>query len=253
MTIEQFHSAFPDWTDKSQYPDPDEFSLSQWAWEFLRRNPKYQSDFATLELETDQGVRNRRSLQTGTAYGLNRPMIDPRIPAIKLQDRIFQDGTPRIIGVSIQPFQLSAFQAAVVIDLRLPIEAQIDLAKSPLYEEQFRFDMTKKQAEVEAEPGKLYKRAHPGKYSEYLRVLDARRTEGNTYRQIAKTIFPFLADAKNEGEERARDAYKAAVALRDGDYRFLPMFSIPAIDEDLILLCQISSQANAERIVPCFL
>jgi hypothetical protein len=32
----------PDWTDKTQYPDPHNASALQWAWEFLRRNPEYQ-------------------------------------------------------------------------------------------------------------------------------------------------------------------------------------------------------------------
>ena len=35
----------PDWTDPSAYPEPDNASLRQWAWEFLRRNPDYQEDF----------------------------------------------------------------------------------------------------------------------------------------------------------------------------------------------------------------
>jgi hypothetical protein len=32
----------PDWTKPQQYPNPKTTSMEQWAWEFLRRNPKYQ-------------------------------------------------------------------------------------------------------------------------------------------------------------------------------------------------------------------
>lgn len=36
----------PDWRDASAYPlKTDDLSLSQWAWEFLRRNPDYQKDY----------------------------------------------------------------------------------------------------------------------------------------------------------------------------------------------------------------
>jgi hypothetical protein len=35
----------PDWRDGSQYPDPQNTSPSQWAWEFLRRNADYQADW----------------------------------------------------------------------------------------------------------------------------------------------------------------------------------------------------------------
>lgn len=35
----------PDWTDPDGYPDHGE-NVSAWAWEFLRRNPEYQADYA---------------------------------------------------------------------------------------------------------------------------------------------------------------------------------------------------------------
>lgn len=35
----------PDWTDPAAYPDHGE-NAAAWAWEFLRRNPEYQEDFA---------------------------------------------------------------------------------------------------------------------------------------------------------------------------------------------------------------
>ncbi len=36
----------PDWKDPEAYPETDDLSLGQWAWQFLRRNPEYQTDFA---------------------------------------------------------------------------------------------------------------------------------------------------------------------------------------------------------------
>lgn len=42
------HSFFdrPDGTDKSQYPVWNELLPSEWAWEFVRRNPEYRQDHA---------------------------------------------------------------------------------------------------------------------------------------------------------------------------------------------------------------
>jgi hypothetical protein len=35
----------PDWKDPKAYPKPNDRSLKQWAWQFLRRNPEYQADY----------------------------------------------------------------------------------------------------------------------------------------------------------------------------------------------------------------
>src|SRR5690242_9535859 len=32
----------PDWTQQNEYPNPNNTTPLQWAWEFLRRNPEYQ-------------------------------------------------------------------------------------------------------------------------------------------------------------------------------------------------------------------
>lgn len=38
----------PDWKNKDQYPNNTITKPEEWAWEFLRRNPDYQSDYADL-------------------------------------------------------------------------------------------------------------------------------------------------------------------------------------------------------------
>ncbi len=38
-------SIKPDWKNESDYPNPKTTSMGRWAWEFLRRNPKYRSDY----------------------------------------------------------------------------------------------------------------------------------------------------------------------------------------------------------------
>ncbi len=36
----------PDWRDEEAYAYLDDASPAQWAWEFVRRNPNYQTDYA---------------------------------------------------------------------------------------------------------------------------------------------------------------------------------------------------------------
>ena len=51
----------PDWRDAKAYPKPKDLSWREWAWQFLRRNPEYQSDYEswralldTLPADCDQ-------------------------------------------------------------------------------------------------------------------------------------------------------------------------------------------------------
>ncbi|QOJ19714.1 MAG: DUF2285 domain-containing protein [Gammaproteobacteria bacterium] len=51
----------PDWRDASAYPlTADDLSLSQWAWEFLRRNPEYQNDYGYCAQSPDFGRKYTR-------------------------------------------------------------------------------------------------------------------------------------------------------------------------------------------------
>jgi len=39
----------PNWEDASNYPDPAEATLHDWAWEFIRRSPDYRKDWARFQ------------------------------------------------------------------------------------------------------------------------------------------------------------------------------------------------------------
>ncbi|WP_150621151.1 transcriptional regulator domain-containing protein [Pandoraea horticolens] len=95
----------PDWTDESAYPDPADntFTLSEWAWQFLRRNEGYQADWIeyvrsldalanrvpsltdVCRLETDPAFRRSAAGQafrqlmddgTGEEYDLVRDQVE---------------------------------------------------------------------------------------------------------------------------------------------------------------------------------
>ena len=38
----------PNWKNEAEYPDAEKTSTTQWAWEFLRRNPEYKEDYEKL-------------------------------------------------------------------------------------------------------------------------------------------------------------------------------------------------------------
>ena len=67
--------AFPDWKESSEYPKCfEEWGVFKWVWEFLRRNPDYQSDFAhfsSIPAYTDDGKTGKLS---GTSLATWEPM-----------------------------------------------------------------------------------------------------------------------------------------------------------------------------------
>lgn len=46
------------WLDEREYHFEKRMSLQQWAWEFLRRNPLYQADYADLRAIIDEAAAN---------------------------------------------------------------------------------------------------------------------------------------------------------------------------------------------------
>lgn len=228
MATAQFLASLPDWRDKNQYPQGlGQFSLNQWAWEFLRRNPKYHDDYAAIGLVPDQELRERESLQVGMSYGLNGSMIDPKVAAPELEGQIFVASTPRIIGPTKyhNPIDIGAYQAAAIIDLRLPIDRQLKSIGSDLCQLQDYMINKQKDQIDKTQWQRRYKKARPEKYSAYLRVLDAWAHEQQLKsQQVAAVIFPHLInnDDPSAGINAVRTAKTAATRLRDADYRFLP-------------------------------
>lgn len=49
MSTQKKTDWIPNWQKVEKYPDPATTSARQWAWEFLRRSPLYQDDYADFE------------------------------------------------------------------------------------------------------------------------------------------------------------------------------------------------------------
>lgn len=72
--IEEGHlfPPFGDWKTGKKYPDPKKADYEQWAWEFLRRNPKYQKDWQMVE-----DAKNKMGIQVNI---LNPENLDEETP-----------------------------------------------------------------------------------------------------------------------------------------------------------------------------
>lgn len=51
----------PDWRDTTQYPNPIDATTDNWRWQFLRRNPEYQSFYAHLREWADAQKEKKES------------------------------------------------------------------------------------------------------------------------------------------------------------------------------------------------
>lgn len=71
----------PDWHYEDQYPG-DETTLVQWGWEFLRRNPEYQSDYERFRTEPGEELEksSQRHWQEKLQKYCLRRFIPPESP-----------------------------------------------------------------------------------------------------------------------------------------------------------------------------
>ncbi|MEN8197814.1 MAG: DUF6499 domain-containing protein, partial [Pseudomonadota bacterium] len=74
LTAKAQDLGIPDWKDKDAYPAPDELSMDEWRWEFLRRNAQYREDFARSE---DSFTDESKARYFERVYKLAYP-IDPQ-------------------------------------------------------------------------------------------------------------------------------------------------------------------------------
>ena len=238
MTVSDW---LPDWKDPTQYPDGSE-SPTRFAWEFLRRNPDYQADFAEYCRQTDAGVEFDYDppLQDGESHSdylsrvgnvyrsvsISRLFLDKwgllsgshyRVPNPAGPGANFKAG----IGTSSPGPESDAFQddtkLILSFDLSLPLKIQFDraLAYAKFDQEMFR------------QRGGQVRDLRPRieKFPHYLRVLDA-KLWGHTNSEIAAQLLPHIEDGHDSGHiasKRIHDDLRAAQRLRDLDYRWLPL------------------------------
>ncbi len=80
----------PCWKYSSDYPDPKETNLLQWAWEFFRRNPGYRADYNEFVSLPDE-VKSSGILADGTISRFCQ-CDPPALPNEKINDYLSRVG-----------------------------------------------------------------------------------------------------------------------------------------------------------------
>ena len=218
-----------DWTDLNNYEHLDlekNPSDEVFAWEFLRRNPQYQNDFAEYE-RTQKFPGYTRYILTGEGkyisryedmlnwYGLSREFvnIDPKIATLP----VF------VKGVYPRFFQKDdLLELAAITDMDEDFletkqdEIVVVLSTSQSLGDQF--DRIKDQLKSDQDKNSAFRRRRE-KYLTYLRLLDADLLDAPED-EVLKVLYP--------NEEKPRTILfknlTAAKKMRDYNYRRLLAF-----------------------------
>ena len=184
----------PDWRDPSQYPDPKKASGEQWAWEFLRRNPKYQQEY---QLAKEAGDKKTWESLT-ESWGIGSAPLDPSADTwivlafidtgvgpgkqkpVNMGPPVLNSLMVRELG-SDEKTPLKESEVALVFDLALPLAPQLQRAKGHMLRKQ-RGSWGKRRGIVDSE-----KRARVDLYQIYLRLLDA-EIKGASVTHMAKVL-----------------------------------------------------------------
>ncbi len=225
----------PNWQDLTQYPDSKKGIGRIWAWEFLRRNPKYQQlwqEYAALPKSAGfiyHGfsvfeIRDRFENEFGVSYPAAPPSMTASDPEFERRVR-FTTQQPPYWTLPLDPSEECDFGALdiehpaeviVKFDLRLQLSPQLARTKAILKIEAKRLA---KAGVLGGEPRSRFEQ-----YQDYLRVLDA-KTSGASSKMIAKEILGVTDKAALDDtqylKEKVDDVFEPAKRLRDGGYRFL--------------------------------
>ena len=199
-----------DFTKPKQYPDSDKKSGAELAWEFLRRNPKYQEDFDKI-----------KKLKSSLAKSKLQQKWLPGRPMLKLFDP--KDNKPR--GLKLALTHAPRFQVImskgtgtthieslykgdvfVTFNLNVPIKRQLDKTRKFLERE-------RKEQKIKPIEKNYQRHIFPL----YCRILDA-KAENKTNELLAK--FFYGGRTKGDAFEKIKQEIKVAYRLRDLDYKF---------------------------------
>lgn len=97
----------PDWQDEAQYEDHGDY-LQDWAWEFLRRNPEYQKDYARwAELPDEDEAGKNHSPKYAVSVCLEDDM------------RYYHAVPAALPGETVAQFETRTSATAVLLQLHL--------------------------------------------------------------------------------------------------------------------------------------
>jgi len=198
-----------DFTKPKQYPDPDKRSSALLAWEFLRRNPKYQEDFDKFKKLKSSSAK--RKLQEKWLSGISSlTLFDPKDNQPR-RLKLALPHAPRFNVIkgkeTVNIESLNEGGVSVTFNLNVSIKCQLE--KTRKFLEQERKEQKIKPIE------KNYQRHI---FPLYCRILDA-KAENKTNELLAK--FFYGDRTKGDAFEKIKQEIKVAYRLRDLDYKFI--------------------------------
>jgi hypothetical protein len=211
----------PDWRNKSSYKHLKTHSLSQWAWEFLRRNPAYIKDWSQMQDKDEMKLafkwglaglpKDPAKIYKGIEQDPDGIGFDPpggfetlTLGKTKEEKEHLFGGLPNF-KTGEQNFQFNFF---------LPINPQLKIAKKMLLKLQKRAG------------GRRAFKPRPDEWVILLRVLDA-KAEGIRDKEIAEVLFSNQQSKDiDAGIKKVFDKYKQAQKYTEYDYRLIPYSEI---------------------------
>jgi len=228
----------PDWKKKEEYDFTQSLDRSGWAWEFMRRNKLYKSDWEEAsaggvvyqppknEGETDQVWMVRVSLSghhpmkvvKTTTFARKWRMRPPILNPYASNAPKFDIAYPKIVGYEEmreyfedeEPFLPLRNFAVLVFDLTREMSAQLAYANARLHE-----------ASKELKKIEIFKPKNilPGKWKNCLRLLDAEMANATSkeIRSVIKQYHPASENPldKKTAADKFHDHRKTARFLRD--------------------------------------
>ncbi len=227
MSMKKDTPWLPNWKDSSRYPDSENTTAYQWAWEFLRRNPEYQEDYeiysCCLECkpkDKDFDEKYDKKLILEDKYSFS-PLAPPdkddpfsryrhgwdvlKVPMFKAH--VVWGENPENGEIdNLFSYDLSPSQFGIVFDLAEPRQKQIDFV-----------NLMFNQLRGAYKPPGFKSRFHD--YADHLRILDA-KAAGATHLEILREMFPRKIESVGKESARIfiREKLKNAKKLRDINY-----------------------------------
>jgi hypothetical protein len=189
----------PDWRNTTGYPEPKvpvgTSSSHRWRWEFQRRDPDYQCEWA--------GRANRSAEFWRERYGLIKP-VDPASPKASFVAWPIYWIQPRGAGDLSFEIRQRAGTALIQFDLKRPLGPQFESAQFIL--QPWTLDEADEQAQEQSGFLLICKRGgkgfqwRPKDWLRYLRLLDA-QASGAPKLEILAAFYPNISNEYPEYEQ----------------------------------------------------
>lgn len=204
----------PDWKNPANYEHLKERSLEQWAWEFLRRNPKYIQTWEDLKQRCKE--KGQKINFPGYSWGLKN-YLDPNCEHENIS--FIPPGDAFIIATPERLIELGAKDPGHVtysFNLNYSLIPQLQRAKERLLSRQQLWRKGKLTVI------KKIRRDYDG-WILLLRVLDAIAADASP-KKIAEELVspPTTSTESNYGMKKVYDLKKRAIRYSDIEYRFIP-------------------------------